>query len=99
MVAKNITKAASKFPTMSVYQLWAWILLAWGLYRYFVHLPEWADEFVFKPLVFVAPVLWYVIKKEKQSFATVGLTTRNFFSSIYIGLGFGVVFAIEGMAV
>jgi len=81
----------------SVYRLWAWILLAWALYRYFIHLPEWADEFIFKPLVFVAPVIWYVIKIEKQKLATVGLTTRNLFSSIYIGLGFGIVFAIEGL--
>ncbi len=97
--AKKPAKVVINGSTMSPYQLWAWILLAWGLYRYFVHLPEWADEFVFKPLVFVAPVLWYVVKKEKLSLSTVGLTTRNFFNSVYIGLGFGVVFAIEGMAV
>lgn len=79
-----------------VYRLWAWILLAWSLYRYFVHLPEWADEFIFKPLVFVAPVLWYVLKKEKRSLASIGITGNNLFKSIYIGLGFGAVFAIEG---
>lgn len=90
MAAKNISLTP-------VYRLWAWILLAWALYRYFVHLPEWADEFIFKPLVFVVPVLWYVLKKEKQKLSTVGLTTRNLFTSIYIGLGFGVVFAIEGL--
>lgn len=90
----------SSSPVVSltpVYRLWAWILLAWALYRYFVHLPEWADEFVFKPLVFVVPVIWYVVKIEKQKLATVGLTMRNFFTSIYIGLGFGVIFAIEGL--
>lgn len=80
-----------------VYRLWAWILLAWALYRYFVHLPEWADEFIFKPLVFVAPVIWYVRNVEKHTLATLGLTMRNFFTSVYIGLGFGVVFAIEGL--
>jgi len=81
-----------------VFRLWAWILLAWCLYRYFFYLPEWADEFVFKPLVFVVPVIWYVRKKEKLSLATIGLTWRNFFTSVYIGLGFGVVFALEGLA-
>ncbi len=80
-----------------IYRLWAWILLAWSLYRYFVSVPEWADEFVFKPLVFVAPVLWYVLKKEGRSLASIGLTGENFFKSIYIGLGFGMVFAIEGL--
>ncbi len=70
----------------------------WALYRYFFHLPEWADEFVFKPLVFALPVLWYVRVREKRSFESLGLTTKNIFTSIYIGLGFGLVFALEGIA-
>jgi len=90
--------AAKKVSVTPVFRLWAWILLAWCLYRYFFKLPEWADEFIFKPLVFVVPVIWYVRNKEKQSFATIGLTWRNFFTSVYIGLGFGVVFALEGLA-
>ena len=92
---------AMKKPEIStlspVYRLWAWILLAWGLYRYFVHFPESVDEFIFKPLVFVVPVLWYVLKKERNTLETIGITKRNLFSSIYIGLGFGIIFAIEGM--
>lgn len=80
-----------------VYQLWGWILLTWSLYRYFFKLPEWADEFVVKPLVFVVPVLWYVIKKEKHTLASLGLTTKNLFTSLYVGLGFGFLFALEGI--
>lgn len=95
MAAKKSESPVSSLT--SVYRLWAWILLAWALYRYFAHFPEWADEFVFKPLVFVAPVIWYVLKVEKQKLVTVGLTARNFFNSVYIGLGFGVVFAVEGL--
>lgn len=82
----------------SVVQVWGWILLFWSLYRYFVKLPEWVDELLFKPLVFVAPVLWYVRKYERQPLSSLGLTTRNLFTSIYIGLGFGLVFALEGLA-
>jgi membrane protease YdiL (CAAX protease family) len=92
MVAKKALTAVTP-----IFRLWAWILLVWCLYRYFFKLPEWADEFIFKPLVFVAPVIWYVRKKEKQSLATLGITWRNFFTSVYIGLGFGVVFALEGL--
>jgi len=93
MTAKKVVSSVT-----SIFRLWAWILLAWCLYRYFFKLPEWADEFIAKPLVFVAPVIWYVRRKEKQSLATLGLTRRNFFTSVYIGLGFGVVFALEGLA-
>ncbi len=82
---------------MTVFQLWGWILLAWALYRYFLKLPEWADEFVAKPLVFVAPVIWYVQKKEKRDLSSIGLTFKNMVSSMYIGLGFGMIFAIEGV--
>lgn len=80
-----------------VYQLWGWILLVWSLYRYFFKLPEAVDEFVAKPLVFVVPVLWYVLKKEKRNLESLGLTGKKFFTSLYIGLGFGFVFALEGI--
>ncbi len=79
-----------------IYRVWAWTLLVWSLYRYFVRLPEWADEFIFKPLVFVVPVIWYVTNVEKRALSSIGLTFNNFFKSIYIGLGFGEIFAVEG---
>lgn len=82
----------------SVYHLWGWIALSWALYRYFFRLPEWADEFIFKPLVFAAPVFWFVLKKERRTLASLGLTGKNFFTAMYIGLGFGFVFALEGLA-
>lgn len=92
-------KAARKTsPLESVYHLWGWIVLAWALYRYFLKLPEWVDEFITKPLVFVAPVVWFVLKKEKRNLESLGLTTKNLFTSIYIGLGFGFIFALEGIA-
>lgn len=82
----------------SMYRVWGWIVLVWAFYRYFFRLPEWADEFIFKPMVFVLPVFWYVRFREKRSLDSIGITGRNLFSSIYIGLGFGLVFALEGMA-
>ena len=81
-----------------IYQVWAWILLAWSLYRYFLKMPEIFDEFVAKPLVFVAPILWYVYHKEKRKIDSLGLTTKNLFMSLYVGLGFGFLFALEGIA-
>jgi len=81
----------------AVYRIWAWILLVWSLYRYFFKLPEWTDEFILKPLIFVGPVLWYVRKYEKRPLSSIGITGKNFFKGLYTGLGFGVLFAIEGM--
>jgi membrane protease YdiL (CAAX protease family) len=93
--SKKIEPAGTSLE--SVYRLWAWVLLVWSVYRYFFSLPEWFDEFVAKPLVFVVPVLWYVLKKEGRLLESIGLTGKRLFNSIYIGLGFGMVFAIEGM--
>jgi hypothetical protein len=81
----------------AVFQIWGWILLAWSLYRYFLALPEWADELIFKPLVFVLPVVIYVFKKEKLGWESLGITKKNLFTSIYIGIGFGFMFAFEGI--
>lgn len=95
-------KKATKQDTVqleSVFRTWGWILLAWSLYRYFFKLPEAVDEFIAKPLVFVAPVLWYIYKKEQRTLESVGVTTKNLFPSLYIGLAFGMAFAIEGLAV
>ncbi len=97
---KKITQALSPAVDVveSMYRVWGWIVLAWAFYRYFFRLPEWADEFIVKPLVFVLPVLWYVLKKEKRGLDSIGISATNLFTSIYIGLGFGFVFAIEGLA-
>ena len=93
--AQSTTSVNSLEP---IYQLWGWILLFWSLYRYFIKLPEWLDEFISKPLVFVLPVVWYVYQKEKRTLESLGLTVKNFFPNVYIGLGFGFVFALEGIA-
>ncbi len=82
-----------------IFRFWAWQLLFWALYRYFFQLPEWVDEFLFKPLVFVVPVLFYVINKERASLTTIGLTGRNFLKNLLFGLGMGVIFFLEGMGV
>lgn len=92
------TRTRAKTTTLeSVYRLWAWILLVWSLYRYFFKLPEWLDEFVFKPFIFVVPVLWYVRAIEKRALSSLGLTSKNLFKSIYVGLGFGLLFGLEGL--
>jgi hypothetical protein len=36
--------------------------------------------------------------KEHRTIESIGITGKNVFNSIYIGLGFGMVFAMEGIA-
>ncbi len=84
-----------------VFQVWGWTLLIWSLYRYFFKLPEWADEYIFKPIVFLGPMLWYLKRVEKtwgaKLLGSLGFTANKLYVSMYVGLGFGVLFAIEGV--
>ncbi len=82
-----------------IWQVWGWVLIFWSLYRYFFRLPEAIDELVVKPLVFLGPVVWFVLRVEKRSLLTLGFTLANFFRNLYMGLGFGFLFALEGLAV
>jgi membrane protease YdiL (CAAX protease family) len=92
------SKKKREGPLTGVFRLWAWILLAWSAYRYFFRFSEPIDELIFKPLIFVVPVLYYVVKIEKRPLSSLGITKKNFFPSIYAGLGIGFLFAIEGIA-
>lgn len=78
------------------YQVWGWVALAWALYRYFFRFPEWVDEFLVKPAVFIAPIVWYVTSIEKRNLSSLGLSTKGIFKNLYIGFGFGFLFALEG---
>jgi len=89
--------AVLRSSTEWVFQFWAWQLLAWSLYRYFFRFPEPIDEFLVKPLIFIVPVLWFVLKIEKRELKTIGITYDNLMKSILIGCGFGLLFAGEAI--
>jgi membrane protease YdiL (CAAX protease family) len=98
MVKKVKKQAESRINQLEpIFQIWAWVLLVWSLYRYFIKLSEPVDEFIFKPLIYLSPVIWFVLKNEKRKIESLGLTTKNIFRSLYIGIGFGAAFAAEGI--
>jgi len=94
---RNEQKKALRSSTEWVFQFWAWQLLAWSLYRYFFRFPEPVDEFLVKPVIFILPVLWFVLKKEKRGIGTIGITSKNLLQSVLIGCGFGLLFAGEAI--
>ena len=83
-----------------VFIVWFIILLVWSFYRANFFLPEWADELLVKPVIFVLPVIYIVLKRERQSLSTLGLPAKgfDFMKDIYIGVFIGVLFAFEGLA-
>lgn len=78
-------------PMQRSLNLWAIILIIWSVYRTKLQLPEWFDEFIAKPIVFLLPVIWYIKKYEqKPFFKSVYLAKENLFKNIkvvfFIGL-------------
>jgi membrane protease YdiL (CAAX protease family) len=84
--------------TQKTLNLWAVVLIIWAIYRANFHLPEWFDELIAKPLVFILPVYFFIIKTEKHKFITaVSLKSKNFFKDILLGLGIGVIFSASAI--
>jgi len=80
--------------TQKTLNLWAIVLIIWAVYRANFNLPEWFDELIAKPLVFILPVYLFIKKTEKQNFFTaVSLKSKHFFQDLFLGLGIGLVFA------
>ncbi|OGK16508.1 hypothetical protein A2690_04120 [Candidatus Roizmanbacteria bacterium RIFCSPHIGHO2_01_FULL_39_12b] len=85
-------------PMQKALNLWAIVLILWSVYRTKLALPEWFDEFVAKPLVFVLPVYFYIRNFElKPFFESIYLTRANLFNNVKIALGIGVL--LTGSAV
>lgn len=96
-MASQIEKSPPAKQSFDPIHLWAYIAIAWALYRYFFKFSEAIDELVFKPLIFVLPVILYVLKKEKRPLSSLGFVSNNLFRNILIGIGFGIVFILEGI--
>jgi len=85
--------------TQKTLNVWAIILIVWSIYRANFRLAEWIDELIIKPLIFVLPVVYYVIKIEKIAFfEAVDLKKRlkkvDWLISITIGLLFVFTIAL-----
>jgi membrane protease YdiL (CAAX protease family) len=82
-----------------VYIVWFGIFLIWSLYRAIFPAFEFLDELLIKPLIFILPVFFVTLLYEQLSFASLGLAPRlkQVMLEFYIGVGVGVLFAVEGM--
>lgn len=76
---------------------WLYLLFAWSLYRYFFRFSESLDELVFKPLLWLGPVLVLVKIWEQRSLTTIGWTLSNLFQNLYLGWGLGAFYALAGI--
>lgn len=82
--------------TLKPLLLFLTILILWGSYRYFFHYPEWIDEFVAKPLIYLTPT-FLLLLNERKTFSSIGFSKKNFKRNICIGLLAGVFIAGEAL--
>jgi hypothetical protein len=61
--------------------VFVYLLLVWGFYRFYFHLPQEIEEVVVKPILWLFPV-FYLVKKEKAKLGSLGLTIKKFFPAI-----------------
>lgn len=93
-MAAAVTAKPKVSPTQRALNLWAVILIIWSLYRAYLKLPEWFDEFIAKPAVFILPVYWYIHHYEKKNFfKSINLRFDMFWSDLGVGLLIGGIFA------
>ncbi len=76
----------------------AFLLVAWGFYRYLFQFPEEIEELVIKPIVWLGAT-YYFLRKERARLSSLGITANKIFPAIYLSLALGAVFVIEGLVV
>lgn len=90
-------KSPKKPSLKHVLALFSYIFVLWAFYRYFPEiLPMWAEELILKPLIWLPPTFFIVLKVENKQLSSLGLVKKNFFPSVYWGIGLGMVYALEG---
>ncbi|OGG00534.1 hypothetical protein A2Y99_04175 [Candidatus Gottesmanbacteria bacterium RBG_13_37_7] len=82
-----------------VFIVWFIIFLLWSIYRVNFFRPEWIDELLVKPIIYVFPIIYIVRIKEKLKFKELGLISslKDVFVDIFIGVIIGILFAFEGL--
>jgi len=85
-------------PIKNAVLLFTFLLIFWGFYRLIFQLPDWVEEVIIKPIIWIVPVL-YLIKNEKTNLESIGVTFKNLFPAVYISLILGSVFAIEAVVI
>jgi membrane protease YdiL (CAAX protease family) len=87
-------------PMQKALNLWAVILIVWSIYRTYFKLPEWFDEFIAKPLVFVLPVLVYIKSVEKREVLSslfINKNLKNFVKEFFISFGVGLALLLTAL--
>lgn len=92
-MSKVINKT-SLIKDATIYSVY--LLIIWAFYRFLFQFPSDVEELVIKPILWLLP-LAYFIRKEGFGISSLGITFKNLFPSIYLSIGLGAVFVMEGI--
>ena len=82
--------------TQRVLNVWAITLIIWSVYRAQLHMPEWFDELIAKPLVFLVPMYLFITHIDQKKFLEdIWFQTTNIWTNVKIALLIGLVFAVS----
>lgn len=75
-----------------------YLIIVWAFYRFLFQFPDNVEELVVKPILWLVP-LYFLVRKEGFGISTLGFTFKNLFSAVYLSIGLGAVFVLEGLLV
>jgi membrane protease YdiL (CAAX protease family) len=84
----------SLIKNVTVYS--TYLLIAWAFYRFLFQLPDQIEELIVKPIVWLIPLFWFV-GREGFGISSLGITFKNLFPAIYLSIGLGIIFVLEGV--
>lgn len=90
----NTVSKVAVIKNVTVYA--TYLIIIWAFYRFLFQFPEDVEELVIKPVLWLIPVL-YFIRKEGFGISRLGFTFKNLFPAVYLSIGLGTVFVIEGL--
>ncbi|MGA2910548.1 MAG: CPBP family intramembrane glutamic endopeptidase [Candidatus Microgenomates bacterium] len=73
-----------------------YLIVVWAFYRFLFQLPDNIEELVVKPILWLVPI-FIIMRKEGFGLSSLGITFKNFFSSVYLSVALGVIFLAEGL--
>lgn len=75
-----------------------YLLIVWGFYRFLFQLPEAVEELFIKPVIWLLPVFYLVIRG-REGLDSLGITSKNLFPAVYYALGLGAFFVVEALII
>lgn len=81
-----------------VLTVWGITVILWSFFRAYTHIPLWVSEFIAKPLIFIAPIYFYIKRFEQSgSFIhAIGFKGKNLLREIVLAVTLICVLVVVG---